>query len=190
MQRAVDAFLNKVPFFQDLGVEVPLSGENRSKIQVLQLVAKISGGGLPDPIGTRAGYDGWVGPSTFGLTMTALAIASDLNPQGYDAAVTDAVNSLTEAGITRYAGSIASFLEDTVANFDKLLSDYIDDPPPSPMLVPMSLPILKKKSWVGPVIVGLACGTFLFAAFGQQKADKLRTARPKAKGKASSFMGI
>lgn len=172
MQRAADAFLNKVPLFQNLHMSIPVSGEKASEKAVMTAVLKLAGEGLPNPIGKRAGYDGWVGPSTFGLTMLALAIASDLNPDKYTAGVVDAVNGLNEATLTANAGEVADFLESTTENFDSLLDAYKSDPPPSPLLVPKSIKLLKKRDWVKPVAFAAGLGFLLFAAFGK-KYDKM-----------------
>lgn len=161
MQAAADAFLNKVPMFQDLGVAVPTATGEMTGADFARKV-QLAGGGLPDPIGRRAGYDGWVGPSAFGFIAVAMDIASHLAPEAINGSVAASLNQFNEASMTRYAAANADFLRYITENFNALLERYKKNPPPSPMLVPVSVPIIakalgvkKKKRYAG-LIAGVS----------------------------------
>lgn len=186
MQSAADAVLNKVPLFQDLGVEVPTAAGPVSASALAQRMIML-GGTTKNPIGTRAGYDGKIGPSSSGLTYLALDVGSHLNPEAVTGGVAASLNLLSEAALVRFAADNTEFLRNIAANFEALLGRYKKSPPPSPLLVPDTIPIIriareragliattvpKKKKFATGAVVGTSmavAGLIGLAAWGATK---------------------
>ena len=189
MQKAADAALNLIPAFT----------ANHIPVQTTTM-GQYSGHMEPNPIGSRAGYDGVVGPSTFGLTFVAISLASILAPVE-DADVAAFILDANEATMTRQAAWIGQYLNHVADRFDDLLANYLaGHAPPSPILVPTQLPqvrtALKKPGLslgTGAMIAGAALLGFVGLGFAAKATeDKNGTARvaiPSSKRKTKTYSG-
>lgn len=170
MQKATDALINKIPVWHmQVGQQADVTDPTTGQIITKTIDA------LPDsPILHGSGYDGIVGPSTAGYVMVALILAGALK-QIPERVGMPYINP-TEANITAYAFSIASYLKSVVDNFDNLLAAYLNrnrqpatdvfEPSTVPSLAPyVPAPDNKKRT---ALIIGTAAamaGVTGFAAF-------------------------
>ncbi len=156
MQRAIDTLINQIPVWHDAigNYQATVTDPTTGNV-VTTTINPLP----PNPIGSQAGYDGVVGPSTVGYATTALILAGALKQ--IPIAIGKPFIAPTEENITAYAFGIAQYLDEVNSNFAQLLSDYknrgrvpasdVFDPSTVPSLAPF-VPPASKLSRNGAII--------------------------------------
>jgi hypothetical protein len=186
MQKAIDAFLTRLPIFR--AAEIPI---------------------VVNPIGSsKSGYDGRVGPVTSGVGEVALIGAAEMlraagegDPPGdVIIAMRDftAEKSRTE-NFARFAPTIGEFLDSVASRFDELMAKIkarrsaadqpvVVAPPPIPVPQDVQAAVKKPRISKGLLIGGLlaAAGLMGVAAYNLRDKDEPGKMKPH---KGGDFMG-
>jgi hypothetical protein len=184
MQKAIDAFLLRLPLFRS--PEIPI---------------------VDNPIGSsKSGYDGSVGPVTSGVGEVALIGASEVlkaagagDPPG---SITIAMREFTDEktrteNFTRYAPEITDFLNDITSRFDTLLAAINQnmapgtrpievEPPPIP--VPGDVQALvQKKPFPTLLVAAMAVGATALIGVAAYKAKYSKWGESKTASAVTGF---